>query len=377
MPARPNIALAGLLFLVLSAPSFARAPGEVYTPDQLRSLLRGRLDPTEFARLQIPFEAGPEILAAAARITRSAKDDRQKLEHLRAHFRRHGYLERYDRDGTRTAQEVMDSGQGNCLSYANLFVAMARAVGLQAFYLDASHASGGERGKSGSLLVEYGHVLVGVRLGPELVAVEFDGRTRRAGRYAPLSDLEAVADFYNNRGFERSWSQPERGGIASEEALADFRLATLIAPGLSRSWNNLGVALARLERLIEAEQAYRQAIRTAPESAAAHANLGQLWLRRGAPVQAVEALTRAVEFAPRNAHYRVFLARALLALGREPEARLELEQAAGADPGWFVPHLELMRLHERRGELAAARDASREVLLRAPGQRDALQLLDP
>ncbi|MBN1833850.1 MAG: transglutaminase family protein [Deltaproteobacteria bacterium] len=37
-----------------------------------------------------------------------------------------------DRYGTKTAQETYDTGTANCLSFSNLFVAMARYVGLSA-----------------------------------------------------------------------------------------------------------------------------------------------------------------------------------------------------------------------------------------------------
>ena len=45
-----------------------------------------------------------------------------------------------------------------------------------------------------------------------------------------------------------------------EIAEKGFRLATRIQPGLGRSWNNLGIALTRLERFEEARFAYERAV---------------------------------------------------------------------------------------------------------------------
>ncbi|HOX44564.1 MAG TPA: tetratricopeptide repeat protein [Myxococcota bacterium] len=360
----PLFALAGLL-----------AAGAAGPADPLLAELRARLTPAELEGLQLPFAADEDIRRAALDITRSAADPGQRLERLRAHFRAKGYLERYDRDGTRTAREVMATGQGNCLSYANLFVAMARAVGLEAFFLDASQARP-ERGKSGSLLVEYGHVLVGVRLGPEVQAVEFDGRTRDHRRLRPLTDAQAIADFYNNRGYERSWSQPELGGLGSEAAIADFRLATRIAPDFARAWNNLGVALSRSNRLAEADEAYRRAARREPTFAPPHANLGHSLTRQARLPEAIRAFARAVELDPGHPHYRLFLSRALSRSGRLEEALAQAEQAAALDPAWFLPRLEAALLLERLGHLEAAQSAAGKVLELAPGQRDARRLLE-
>ncbi len=364
----------GSVLSLLCATSLAL--GAAAGQESLFSELRARLGPEDLARLEIPFAADEEIVEAARRITREAGDPRQRLERLRAHFRDEGFLERYDRDGTRTAREVMDSGEGNCLSYANLFVAMARAVGLRAFFLDASRVRP-ERGKSGSLLVEYGHVLVGVQLGPEVVAVEFDGRARDHRRLQALSDPQAIADFYNNRAYERSWTHPEQGGLASPEALADLRLATRIAPDFVRAWNNLGVALARAGRLEEAVAAYRQAAGRDPSFAPPHANLGHVLARQGRPAEALAAFARAVELDPSTAHYRLFLSRALAAAGDLEQSLAEAQRGAELDPAWFLPRLETALLLERLGRMDEARAAAAEVLGLVPGQRDASRLLGP
>ncbi|HUU01138.1 MAG TPA: tetratricopeptide repeat protein [Myxococcota bacterium] len=351
------------------------APADTRTPQQIRRYLARRLKSSELSDLQIPFEADDDICELAAEVTAHAHDDRQRLAALRRYFKRRGFLEQYDRYGTRTARQVLQSGEGNCLSYANLFVAMARAAGLRAYYLDASEQLN-EFGKSGSVLVRWGHVLVGVRIGPDWIAVEFDGRAGRARRYRVVSDLEAIADFYNNLGSELAWSGGASGGFGSGQAIRAYSMATRIDPGFARAWNNLGVALSRAGRQREAMSAYKSAIHVSPGFPAPRANLGHFLRKGGNPVAARRAYAKAVALAPGNAHYRYFLGRELLDAGQEDQAREQFMKGRQLDDSLFQIQLELARLHVKRAELRQAREAARRVLELVPGQRDARRLLD-
>lgn len=370
-----RIGHAATLILLLAPGPGVRAEKVVFTPDELRQALALRLTPAEIRSLNIPFEATEEIRTLAAEVTRGAHGEQQKLAALLAYFRHQGYLERYDQTGTRTAAEVLRTGEGNCLSYANLFVAMARSVGLRAVYLDASEVVH-ELEKSGSVLVHVGHILVGVQSGPELTTVDFDGRRRKSGRYDVMSDLQAMAEFYSNLGYELSWLLRDEGGFASRRALGTFRLATRICPDFARSWNNLGVALGRAGKTRRAEAAYRRAIRADPGLAAPHANLGQSLFRRGEIAGAVDAFTRAVRLDPGNAHYRYFLGKSLALAGRLERARLELESGIRIDPELFLLHMELAQVCMRLGDRHRAGAAARRVLELVPHHRDATSLVE-
>jgi tetratricopeptide (TPR) repeat protein len=345
-----------------------------HSPEQVRRLLARRLSPAELRGLEIPYAADDRIRDLAFAVTRGAHGERRKLRALRSWFRRQGYLARYDRGFTRSARQVAAGERGNCQSYANLFVAMARTVGLRAHYLDAS-AAHSQTERSGSVLVQWGHVLVGVQIGPDWIAVDFDGRAGRPQRFRVIGDLEAIADFYNNLGAERAWRHRHQGGFGSAPALAAFRIATRVAPGFARAWNNLGVALGRAGRTDAARRAYRRALRAEPRLHAAWANLGQLLRRQGHSATARRALQRAVELAPRQAHYRYYLGRLLAESGRIEAAITELERGTTLDPEMFQLHLLLSEIHAERGDRAAALRAARRVLELAPGQRDATRLL--
>jgi tetratricopeptide (TPR) repeat protein len=347
----------------------------VYTPDELRRALQERLSPSEMTELKIPFEANEDIRELAVEITRHAASDRQKLASLLAFFRERGYLERYNKTGTRTAAEALDAGDGNCLTYANLFVAMARSVGLEAVYLDASQVVN-EVDRTGSLLVNYGHILVGVKMGADVVTIDFDGKAKRFRRFDILTDIEATAEFYSNLGFELSWLYREEGGLASRDALRAFQLATRISPGFARAWNNLGVARGRTGDFQGAVAAYRRAIRADPALPAPHANLAQIHLRNGALDPAVASFRRAVELQPSNEHYRYFLAKALTLSGRYREALGQLQEGLDLNDTLFLLHMQMARIYLKLGDRSRAGRAARRVIELIPGHRDAVRLLE-
>jgi tetratricopeptide (TPR) repeat protein len=346
-----------------------------FTPEQVRGALRARLSPAELAALTIPYEADSAIREKARELTTRAHSDQAKLQAILAYFRERDFVERHRNLGTRTAREVFEDGQGNCLAYANLMVAMARAAGLRALYLDAS-GIGREQDLAGRTLVDYGHILVGVQVADRLEVVDFDGQIHPHNRYRVLSDLQAIADFYNNRGFELAWEDRAAGGLASPRALEALTLSTRIWPAFARAWNNLGVARLRRGETAEAQEAFARASRADPLLAAPHANLGTLHLRQGAVSAALQELEIAAGLDPQNAHYRYFQGRALVLLGRDEEALAAFERALEQNDRLFLALLEIARIRERRGELDRAADSARRVLALIPNQRDARQLLD-
>jgi tetratricopeptide (TPR) repeat protein len=371
---KPAEIIAAPLVLVLCLPAFAH-PEFIYSPEEARQALSAKLSQEELSRLKIPYEADEGIRDLAAEITRNAHGEEQKLRRLLHYFREQGYLNRYQQTGTHTAREVMDRGSGNCISYANLFVSMSRSVGLQAFYLDASRVVR-EFGRSGSVLVEYGHILVGVRIGPDITPVDFDGSAKKFNRFEVISDLEAIADYYNNVGYELSFHRREQGGFASDDVLHAFSLATRIAPRFAKAWNNLGVAYNRAGRTAEATRAYRNAIRADPHLPAPHANLAQIYLRQDRTVKAAVHFEKAVRLDTQNAHYRYFLGKALVLSGKLRNARDQLETAVRLDPDLFQAHMWLAHVYFDLQEPDWARSAARRVLELIPGHRDAKYLLE-
>jgi tetratricopeptide (TPR) repeat protein len=251
---------------------------------------------------------------------------------------------------------------------------MSRSVGLQAHYLDASRVVR-EFGRSGSVLVEYGHILVGVKIGPDITPVDFDGSAKEFNRFEIISDLDAIADYYNNVGYELSFHRREQGGFANQDVLRAFFLATRISPGFAKAHNNLGVAYGRAGRIADAARAYEDAIEADPLLPAPHANLAQIYMRQGRRKEALKHFEKAVRLAPDNSHYRYFLGRTLARCNKNAEAIDHLESAIRLDPDLYQAHMQLAELYRDQNRPDRARAAACRVLELIPGHRDARHLL--
>ncbi|MBW1809288.1 MAG: tetratricopeptide repeat protein [Deltaproteobacteria bacterium] len=368
-----RMALLALLLLLPGGVAFGKS-GTIYTPEEIRETLSVRLSTDEVSTLMIPFEGDQEISRLATKLTQNARNEHQKLKSLLAYFRKQGFYEKYDKSRTRTAREVMTDGIGNCLSYANLFVAMARAVGLEAVYLDASQVHS-DFGRAGRVLVDYKHIMVGIKIGADLIPVDFDGHARKFNRYQIISDLHATADFYNNLGFERSYVEQNQKGFAANEVAGAFDLATRIWPGFARAWNNLGVAFIRSGRTKQGLLAYLKAIKADKQLAAPYFNLGQVYARGGKIDQAISAFKRAVALDPENAHYLYFLGKNLARQGNLEEALTQLEKGAKLDAGFFLIHMKMADIYYELQACNRARQSASRVLEIVPGHRDASQLM--
>ncbi len=94
-----------------------------------------------------------------------------------------------------------------------------------------------------------------------------------------------------------------------------------------RALTNLGWALYKQGRLVEAQRRLREALEVAPGFPLAHKDLGILLYDRGEYAEGLEHLTRAAESLPRDAE--VFLYRGLTRLrtGDRDGARTDFEQA--------------------------------------------------
>ncbi len=209
---------------------------------------------------------------------------------------------KYD-ETTRTASETFRTRRGNCLSFSNMFVAMARRVGLDVDYQEVDVPP--DWSFKDDAFVLNRHVNVRVDLGKEGEhVVDFnmdDFRTTYDRR--TISDVRALAHFYNNMAVERM----QAGDTAS--ALLYFRRATGHDPLFSPAWTNLGIFYWRKGHPAYAEAAYLQALKADGGDLVAMSNLANLYERRGDQEQAALYRSRVIDHRERNPYYRFQLAR--------------------------------------------------------------------
>ncbi|MCG8456138.1 MAG: tetratricopeptide repeat protein, partial [Holophagales bacterium] len=175
---------------------------------------------------------------------------------------------------TGTAREVFTSRRANCLAFTNLFLGMAREVGVEVHFVSIENVETFRR--EGDLVVISDHIAVAFGDGPSRKIFDFSENPSVDLRVSRrVSDLEAIAMFHSNRGAEAL----QAGAVDS--AVEWLELAVAIDPELPTAWVNYGVALRRAGLHSSAEDAYKQAIAVDPRSYSAYHNLAALLRSRG------------------------------------------------------------------------------------------------
>ncbi|HEV8241741.1 MAG TPA: tetratricopeptide repeat protein [Thermoanaerobaculia bacterium] len=225
-----------------------------------------------------------------------------------------GAAMRYDAWFNASAAEAFAARRFNCLSFSHLLIAMARELGLDAYYVQALFRERYDR--EGDLVLLAGHVTVGWGNGPRRWMVEFgnDAELERA-EVRQLDDRRALALHYANLGA----TDLRRGDAVT--ALRALATAVAVDPGASGAWVNLGVALRRRGDFAGAEAAYRRAIEVDPEMVPGYSNLYSL-LRATARAKEAKALVGDIMNLRRRDPWL------LLAMG---DACLEAHDLAGAE----------------------------------------------
>ncbi len=282
-----------------------------YSPHQLRAEVSPRIPTDRVSDVLVPFEPTAEMVARAKKYTDGGTSAYARADLLvRAITAGHQFDVQWVPVVTTVARETLANGHGNCLSMTSLFVGLARGIGLDAYYVDASDRVN-EVGREDELIVDNGHIAATVHTDRGWSLVDFTGELSDYRTFRVIDDIEALAHYYNNRGYERiSLASLENREVPWDEALADFQLATYVLPEFSRAQNNLGVAYARQGDDIAAEVAYRVAVEADAEFAAPRHNMGNLSLRRDDPDRAVYWYTLAIKLQKNNpyAHYHLGLA---------------------------------------------------------------------
>jgi Flp pilus assembly protein TadD len=209
----------------------------------------------------------------------------------------------YD-ENTRTASETFRLRRGNCLSFSTMFIAMARAVGLNALYQEVDIPPDWTYRNDAFVLNRHVNVLIDLGAeGEKVVDFNIDDFKTSYDRRT-ISDQRALAHYYNNMGVERM----QAGDTTS--ALLYFRRA--IADNdrrFSPAWANLGILYLRGGHSAFAEAAFLEALKVNPEDYVAMSNLAGLYEELGDPERAAAIKKKVDRHRKQNPYYRYHQAR--------------------------------------------------------------------
>ncbi|HVH17503.1 MAG TPA: tetratricopeptide repeat protein [Myxococcota bacterium] len=271
------------------------------TPASMRREVARRVVDIEPADVIVPFEVGEPTLQHARELLEGISVGEDRVDALVSSLSDPaGFGLRYEWATSGTAAETLLRGAGNCLALSSTLIGIARGLGLKAWYLEVIVAEPHWR-TEGNLAVQADHVAAVIVSGERRLYVDFSGRLMGARRVRAIDDFEALAHYYNNRGYETLHRAEREGAEVDWAAISrDFEMATRIHPANARAWNNLGVARARQGDDAGARLAYEKAIEAEPDTQSAHLNLVTLFLRAGDLERAARHLDLARRLEPRN-----------------------------------------------------------------------------
>lgn len=207
----------------------------------------------------------------------------------------------YDPFADGSAQDVFRSSSANCLSYANLFVALAREAGLNANYQWMDVRPEWHRLGDRVALRLHVNVLVTTRDSEDFM-VDIDPlRRHEIAGSKRLSDREAKALHHGNR------AMLSLADDRVEEAWRQALRALELAPEMSHLWVNLGAIYRNAEQHDAAERAYFRALSLDSTDRSAMNNLVVLYGLTGREDEEQYWLDRMHRYRLRNPYYHANL----------------------------------------------------------------------
>ncbi len=297
--------------------------------------------------LAAPFELNGEILGILERQYKPGPNELRRVDQVLDFVFRRLNL-RYALEPTRNAVETYYAREGNCLSFVNLFVGVARHQRLTPFYVEVTDYQRWNYAQG--LVVSRGHIVAGMYVKGELKTYDFLPYRAKAYRdFKPIDDLTAAAHYYNNLGAEALLAGD------TSHALEELELAAQIAPGFVKGLNNLGVAYARTRQLDKAIAAYQRGLAIEPADVALLTNLARAYQDLGRLPEA-EAMLAKVEGAnSTNPFFFVYQAELALAGGNAQRALDYLVDALRQDSEIPEIHVALVKVYLALGDVGRAR----------------------
>ena len=258
---------------------------------------------------------------------------------------------KYDDSLTLTAAEAFEARSGNCLGFANMMVALARAAGLDAHYQEVFIRPEWSDYEDDTVLL-FNHVNVVIETQRMSWVVDVSGVTiRPTERRRIIEDRYAKALYLNNIAVESLLVNdlPTAYAYMRKSIESD---ATATDP-----WVNLGVLYGRNDQLDDAAFAFNRALAIDGEEHSAMSNLYEVYVEQGKLDLAEQIEARVERYRRNNPYYLLKLSDQALANRQYRESIDLLKSAIKKKDDDYKLHFALAKTQYLSGELAAAQES--------------------
>lgn len=303
------------------------------------------------------LELDADMREFAQRYAGDIRFPRQRLVSLHQAIRGSATLGiRYDPEAGGTARDAFHRGSANCLSYASLFIALAREVGLDAQYqwlnVRPQWTRSGER-----VLVRL-HVNVDVKV-ERAYRFMVDIDPLEPGNIAGsrrLSDEDAQALYHSNIAMRALASED------LESAWLHAVAALMLSPDMAHLWVNLGVVYRVAGQHGAAEQSYHYALQLDPGEHSAMNNLVILYEMDGRLAEQNYWREKVRGYRRDNPYYYAWLGEQASEAGQWREARGFYEKAVALSPVDSRLLFALSLAHRELGDQGQAREYLQQAI---------------
>jgi tetratricopeptide (TPR) repeat protein len=334
------------------------------TAGYLRQQYAKEIGQQEAAQVEVPFELNDEIRGSLKQFPPLASELR-RINQVNDFIFDGLHLE-YTLAPTRNAIETFRTRSGNCLSFVNLFIGVARQVGLTPYYVEVTDLQKWNHREG--MVVSQGHIVAGMYLDGVLRTFDFLPYRQKAYKeFNPVDDLTAAAHYYNNLGAEALLG----GDLVRAREL--ITTATRIAPRFDKAINNLGVVQARAGEPGKALETYQRGLAISPDNPTILVNMARALQQLGRGKDADAMLARVESENTTNPFF--FIYEGEIALGRgEPQKALDyMVRALRLDSELPEVHLGFVKVYFALGDLEKARHYLGRALKLDATNQDALQ----
>jgi Flp pilus assembly protein TadD len=255
------------------------------------------------------LEVTPEMVAFIEENIRGARNRYARMKRLIYAIMGGDAFELVYDDTTRTARQTFEDRHGNCLSFTNMFIAMARYLEISASYQEVDIPP--DWSLAGESFLFSQHVNVNVDLGADEIRIVdfnmYDFNTTYERRI--ISDQRARAHYFSNIGVDHMLVGDRR------DAYLNFRRAIQEDSTFAPAWINMGILHRREKHPGYAEAAYSRALEIDQFNPVAMSNLASLYDEAGMTEKAQEYRDWVRSHRMKNPYYRYHLARDAVAEG--------------------------------------------------------------
>lgn len=368
---QPLMAALSLLTLLIVLPGCASHPEAAFSEGMTtRELLDGApFDVGSDARPPAPglLQVDDPMRDFLAQRVPADANATAKVRHILHGILDDGLRMEYDNLRTLSAPEAFAARAGNCMSFTNLFIALAREAGLRVRYQEVMLPPNWSDG--GSTWLYNLHVNAVVDLpgnATQIVDFNLEDYDHNYPRRL-LTDSAGEARHHNNMGVYWMTRDDPR------QSFQHFRRAIELSPRTGHFWTNLGTLYRREGHTARAEAAMREAVSRDGE-AVAMSNLARLYERHDRPVLAAHYENQVRAFRRKNPYYLYHLAQEAFAAGDAVVAKRHATDAIRQHDSDRRFHDLLAMAELELGNTAAARlSLQRALTLSEAPQREAYQ----